>query len=325
MNKMKAYIYKEYGTPDVLKLEEVAQPIPKANEVLVKVHSLSINPAEWHKLTASFWMLRLATGIFKPKQKILSADIAGTVEAIGNNVSNLKVGERVFGRCLQGGLAEYCCIETEHCTNIPDNISFENASTLPLAAVTALISLRDKAQINKGEKVLINGASGGIGTFAIQLSKHFDADVTSVCSTQNIEFVKSLGADYAIDFTYTDFSKGNVKYDIIIDLVGNRKIKDLFNSLNSSGRCVLVGMQTPRRLFSNIFKGKIHSLFSKKRVLTLDTKVKSLDLEYIANLTNAGTLRPCIDKKFLFKDTIKAFELIGKRRTKGKLVINILS
>lgn len=318
---MKAYIYRKYGNPEVLCLEEVEKPVPNENEILVKAFALSINPAEWHRLTASFWLLRLSTGIFAPKHQILGADVAGIVVAIGKGVKNFKEGDRVFGRCMSGGLAEFNCLKETSAAKIPKSISFEKAATLPLAAVTALIALRDQGQLAAGHTVLINGASGGIGTFVVQLTKHFKATVTGICRTDNVDLVKSLGADYVIDYKKADFTSFSEKYDLIIDLIGNRTIRETAKLLNSKGKCVLVGMDRPLRLFGNMFHGMIISALSSKKITPMDAQVKSEDLAFIVQLVVEGKLQTVIDKKFDFVSVPEAFTKIGSRRTKGKVAV----
>ena len=199
---MKAFTYKKYGTSEVLQQSEVAIPKPRPNEILIKVAALSLNPAEWHKLRASLWVLRLSTGLFKPKNQILGADVAGVVTEVGSNVRSFKVGDKVLGRNYSGGLATYTCVEANKAAKIPKDVLFEHAAAIPLAAVTALMALQHQGQIQPKQQVLINGASGGIGTFAVQLAKFFQAEVTGVCSGKNWPLVRSLGANKVIDYEY---------------------------------------------------------------------------------------------------------------------------
>jgi NADPH:quinone reductase-like Zn-dependent oxidoreductase len=320
---MKAYTYHTYGPPDVLKLEEVDVPKPRANEICIQTRALSINPSEWHKLTASFWMLRLSTGLSQPKQPIPGADVAGTVVGLGENVTRFKKGDRVFGRSLSGGLAEYCCIDQLAAALIPDDVAYEQAASLPLAAVTALIALRDKGQVKANQEVLINGASGGIGTFAVQLAKYCQANVTGVCSTDNIDLVKSLGADDVIDYKKQDLDSLGTSFDLIIDLVGNRKIATFRKRLRPNGKCILVGMDTPKRLFSNMFQGMMLSALGSKKFLSMDAQVTSEDLAIIVKLVSDGEIRPLIAKLYNFESVPQAFTQLGTRRSKGKMVIQL--
>jgi len=321
---MKALLYKEYGSPrDILHLEEVEKPSPDKNEVLIKVENLSINPSELHKLSPPFWLLRLSTGLFKPNKPILGADIAGTIVEIGSETKHLKKGDRVFGRCSWGGLAEFCCLESSSIAQIPDGVSFEHAATLPLASVTALIALRDKGKIQPGQNILINGASGGIGTFAVQMAKNYGCTVTCVCSAANLDLVKSLGGHHVIDYTTTDFTTTSARYDLIVDLVGNRNIRQLARALKRRGTCVLVGMSSPNRLFGNMIKGLFISMLGRKKVVPMDAQITSNDLADVANQLADGKISPVIEKKFDFEFVPDAFAHIASKRTKGKVLIKI--
>ena len=321
--KMKAYTYYNYGSPEVLHLEEVKRPIPEAHEVLIQTYSLSINPSELHKLTASFWMLRLSTGLSRPKNQILGADVAGTVISTGPNVKKFKAGDRVFGRSLYGCLAECCCIDESALASIPDNLSFEEAAALPLAAVTALIALRDKGKVQSKQHVLINGASGGIGTFAIQLGKYFGAHITGVSSSENVDFVKSLGADQVVDYKKQDLQTVSTKFDLVIDLVGNRKISTLKKLLKPSGKCILVGMDSPKRLFSNMIQGKIISALGTKKVMPMDAKVTAANLSKVAKLVSEGKIKSFVSKCYNFENVPEAFFQLATRRSKGKIIIRV--
>lgn len=322
---MKAYIREKYGTPAVLTVEDMEKPVPKEKEVLVKVHSLSVNPAEWHKLTGSFWLVRLSEGLMKPKTRILGADIAGTVEAVGKGVTGFRSGDKITGRCLTGGLAEYCCLEEGKSAKIPEGINFEDAATIPLAAVTALIALRDQGQIKPGQSVLINGAAGGIGTFAIQLAMYFNTVVTGICSTDKLEFVKLNGADKAVDYTKKDFTQMEDRYDLILDLAGNRRIQELLRVLKPNGICILIGMKLPRTLLANIFTGSLISVFSGKKVVSMNAQVTTEDLNYVLKLISQNKLHAVMERKFDFESAREAFEHIGKGRTKGKVVIKVVT
>lgn len=273
-------------------------------------------------LTASFWLLRLSSGIFKPKNCVLGGDISGTVTAIGQNVTKFKLGDRVLGRCKSGALAEFCSLNEKSVAKIPDKVSFENAATIPLAAVTALSALQ-AGMINENQQVLINGASGGIGTIAIQLARYFKATVTGVCSSSNINLVKSLGACEVIDYETMDFTSTNKKYDLIVDLVGNRSIYAVSKILKPQGKCILVGMDKPRRLFSNMFIGMIISSTSKKNINLINAETRSEDLAFLVNLLEEGKLVAVIDKTYDFNSIPEAFEYLGSKRTRGKLLITM--
>ena len=320
---MKAFVYKRYGPPQVLRMEDRDKPGPKGTELLVKVEALSINPAEWHLLTASVWLVRLSGGLFRPQSPILGADIAGTVVEIGEKVKGVQKGDKVFGRCLSGGLSEYACLDVDSFEKIPDGISFQEGAALPLAAVTALIALRDKGQIKPGQKILINGASGGIGTFAVQLAKHFEAHVTAVCSTDNTVLVRQIGSDQVIDYKKQTLESVTARFDLIVDLVGNKKLSALTNLLKPNGRCVLVGMDTPGRLLGNVFRGLIFSSLQSKKVVTMDAEVSREDLSFIAQLVSEGKIHPVIDSVYDFASVQDAFARQGSRRSKGKIVVNL--
>ncbi len=318
---MKAFAYRKYGTPtDVLSLEEYPKPVPKENEVLIKVNAWSLNPAEWHRLRASIWMLRLSNGLWAPKQPILGADVAGVVVAVGGKVCSFKVGDRVMGRNFSVGLAEYACLAEGKTALIPEAISFEEAATIPLAATTALIALRDKGQIQTGQRVLINGASGGIGTFAVQLAKHFGAAVTAVCSGKNEALVRLLGSEEVIDYEREDFS-GREPFDLIVDLIGNRPTQELNQALSPTGRCVMVGYSNFKNLLNFLLKGAWLSKTTAKHFLTMDAETVTADLDFVLNLVSEEAIQVVIDRVYDFSDIPKAFEYLGTRRAKGKIVI----
>lgn len=320
---MQAFVYHRYGSPDVLELETVAQPHLQDDEVLVQVMALSINPAEWHLMRASIWMIRTVTGLTKPKKPILRADLAGCVVAVGKTVSNFQVGDYVFGRSYEGGLAEYACLKANQAVQIPQNISIESAAATPLASLTALIALRDKGQVKTGEKILINGASGGIGTFAVQLANYYGAEVTGVCSASNTELIHKLGAQHVIDYTIEDFTEGKQKFDIVIDLIGNHPISALKKVLKPKGRCVLVGYTNASNTLGFMFKGMWYSLMGKQKFASMNTEIKKEDLEFIAKLIGHGHVKPVIERVYQFKDLPNAFKYLGSRRAKGKLVVKL--
>ena len=245
---MKAIVYHKYGPPDVLELQETKKPSVKEGEVLVKVHAASVNPLDWHILRATPFFARAATGLLKPKHKILGADLAGRVEAVGRNVKQFQPGDEVFGdtfgRLGLGAFAEYVCVPEDGLVLRPTSTTFEETAAVPVAAITALQGLRDKGQIQSGQKVLINGASGGVGTFAVQIAKSFGAEVTGVCSTRNLDMVRSIGADHVIDYTQEDFTKNGQTYDLIYCAVGNRSAADYKRALNPNGICVVAGFTT---------------------------------------------------------------------------------
>ena len=322
---MKAFLNTTYGSPDVLKLEEIPVPKPKAEEVLVKVASLSINPAELHLLRATIWMVRLASGLLKPRNPVLGADVAGEVVAVGANVKTLKVGDRVFGRTHSGGLAEFVCLKEEKANVLPQTIDYDIGAALPLVGITALVALRDYVEILPGQQVLINGASGGIGTIAVQLAKNMGAEVTAVCSTPNVQLVKDLGADHVIDYKKENFTAGTNQYDVIIDLVGNHKVREMEKAMKPDGSCVVVGFTNFKTIFGYMARGRWLSATTSKKIVVIDAALKREDLAYLADLIQEGTLKPVIDKTFPFNETPRAFEYLASRRAKGKIVIKLLN
>ncbi|MCH8223508.1 MAG: NAD(P)-dependent alcohol dehydrogenase, partial [Chloroflexi bacterium] len=241
---MKAITQHKYGSPDVLELQEVDKPVVQDDQVLVRVQAASVNPLDWHFLRGTPRFGRLEMGLLKPKNKILGADVAGRVEAVGRDVTQFQPGDEVFGSAYESGLgafAEYVCVTENACVLKPASMTFEEAAAVPTAAITALQGLRDKGQVQSGQKVLINGASGGVGTFAVQIAKSLGAEVTGVCSTGNLDMVRSIGADQVIDYTREDFTQNGQRYDLIIDAVGNRSVSDLKRALSPKGTCVIIG------------------------------------------------------------------------------------
>src|SRR5579859_392425 len=235
---MKAILYPTYGSPDVLQFNEVERPTPKDNEILVKMYAASVNPLDWHLMRASPFLVRLGGGLRKPKEPRLGADFAGRVEAVGNNVTQFQPGDEVFGAAT-GAFAGYACVAENEVALKPANLSFEEAAAVPVAAITALQGLRDKGQVHSGQKVLVNGASGGVGTFAVQIAKSFGAEVTGVCSTRNLDLVRSIGADHVIDYTREDFTQNEHLYDVILDNVMNHTLSECRRALRPEGTLIL--------------------------------------------------------------------------------------
>ena len=255
---MKAIVYEKYGSPDVLQLKEVEKPTCKEDEVLVEVRAASANPADWHLMRGAPFLARLANGLLKPKNPRLGADVAGRVEAVGSSVTQFQVGDDVFGELplhALGSFAEYVCAHEDALALKPPNMTFEQAAAVPLAAFTALQGLRDKGQIRPGQKVLVNGASGGVGTFAVQIAKSFGTEVTGVCSTRNLDMVRAIGADHVIDYTQEDFTQNGQAYDLIFDAVGNRSVADLRRALSPNGICAVAGFTSLSRLFQVVSLG----------------------------------------------------------------------
>ncbi len=318
---MKAIVYTEYGSPDVLQLKDVAKPTPKENEVLVKIHAASANPADWHLMRAEPFLARLANGLLKPKNTRLGADVAGRVEAVGKNATQFQVGDDLFGELpldALGSFAEYICAPEELLALKPAKLTFEQAAAVPLAAFTALQGLRDKGKIQPGQKVLINGASGGVGTFAVQIAKALGAaEVTGVCSTRNLELVRSIGADQVIDYTQTDFTRTGQRYDLIFDAVGNRSVADLGHALTPNGICSVAGFTSMSRLFQIMLLG------GKKIGMMETAKANKKDLLVIKELLETGKVVPVIDRTYPLSEVPEAIRYLEAGRARGKVVITV--
>ncbi|MBW8004122.1 MAG: NAD(P)-dependent alcohol dehydrogenase, partial [Planctomycetes bacterium] len=286
------------------------------------------NPADWHLLRATPFFARLMVGLLKPKYKILGSDIAGRVEAVGRNVKQFQPGDEVFGdkfACGWGGFAEYVRVAEDRLVLKPANLTFEAAAAVPLAAFTALQGLRDKGQIQSGQKVLINGASGGVGTFAVQIAKSFGAEVTGVCSTRNLDMVRSIGADHVIDYTQEDFTKNRQTYDLIYCAVGNRSAADYKRALNPNGICVVAGFTTmSHMLFQVLFLGAWVSMTGSKKIGAMGTvKPNKEDLVFIKELLETGKVGPVIDRRYPLSETAEAIRYLEEGRAQGKVVITV--
>ncbi|MBK8900580.1 MAG: NAD(P)-dependent alcohol dehydrogenase [Anaerolineaceae bacterium] len=320
---MKAIVCSEYGSPDVLRLEEVEKPIPGDDEVLIRVHAASANPLDWHLMRGAPFIARLDNGLLKPKNQILGADVAGVVEAIGRNVTEFKPGDAVFGDIFPGGFAEYVCAAEKHLALKPANLSFEAAAAVPVVAFTALQGLRH-GQIQPGQKVLVNGASGGVGTFAVQIAKSFGTEVTGVCSTRNLEMVCSIGADHVIDYTQEDFTKTGQQYDLIYDAVGNRSVADYKRALRPQGSCVIAGFTTLGRLFQHVVLGAWVSMTGNKKVGLMGTAQSDKDdLLFIKKLLEDGKVVPVIDRRYPLSETAAAIRYLEKGHARGKVIITV--
>ncbi len=322
---MKAIIYTKYGSPDVLQLKEVEKPIPKDNEVLVKVHAASVNASDWHILRGSPFILRLVYGLIKPKQKILGADIAGRVEAVGRNVKQFQPGDEVFGdidECGLGGFAEYVCASENALVLKPVNISPEEAAAVPRAALTALQGLRNKGQIQPGQKVLINGASGGVGTFAVQIAKSFGAEVTGVCSKRNLDMVRSIGADQVIDYTQEDFTKSGQHYDLILAANGYHSILDYRRALSPKGIYVTTG-GSMAQLSQAMFLGPWISMTGSKKMGNQMHRPNQKDLVFMKELLEAGKVKPVIERRYPLSEVPEAIRYLEEEHARGKIVITM--
>jgi NADPH:quinone reductase-like Zn-dependent oxidoreductase len=323
---MKAIVYHKYGPPDVLELKEVEKPTPKDNEILVKVHAASANAYDWHLLRADPFLVRLmGGGLLKPKNKILGADIAGRVEAVGRNVKQFQPGDEVFGDisgCGSGGFAEYVCARENALVLKPDNMTFEEAAAVPMAAVTALQGLRDKGKIQSGQKVLINGASGGVGTFAVQIAKSFGAEVTGVCSTRNLDMARSIGADQVIDYTKEDFTQNRQRYDLIIAANGYHSLSDYKRALSPKGTYVMTG-GSMAQVFQAMLLGPWISMTGSKKMGALSARPNQKDLVFMKELLEAGKVVPVIDRRYALSEVAEALRYLGEGHSQGKVVITV--
>jgi NADPH:quinone reductase-like Zn-dependent oxidoreductase len=323
---MKAIVYQKYGPPDVLELKEVEKPTPKDDELLIKVRAASANAADWRLLRADPFLVRLmGMGLLKPKNTILGADIAGRVEAVGRNVKQFQPGDEVFGDisgCGWGGFAEYVSVPESALALKPANLSFEGAAAAPLAAVTALQGLRDKGQIQPGQKVLIQGASGGVGTFAVQIARSFGAEVTAVCSTRKIGMARSIGADHVIDYTQEDFTQNSQRYDLILAANGYHPLSAYKRALTPKGIYVMAGGSTAQ-MFEVMLLGPWMSITGGKKLGVVSAKPNPKDLALIKGLLEAGKVIPVIDKRYPLSEVPEALRYLGEGHARGKVVITV--
>jgi NADPH:quinone reductase-like Zn-dependent oxidoreductase len=319
---MKAMVHEKYGPPDVLQLKEVEKPTPKDNGVLIKIHAASVNAYDWHMLRAKPFFVRfMGGGLLKPKNKILGADIAGRVEAVGINVKQFQPDDEVFGM-VAGGFAEYACAPENALAMKPVNISFEEAAAVPMAAVTALQGLRDKGQIQPGQKVLINGASGGVGTFAVQIAKSFGAEVTAVCSTRNLDTARSIGADSVIDYTREDFTRNGQRYDLILAANGYHSIFAYRRALSPGGIYVVAG-GSMAQMFQSTLLGPWISMTGSKKMGGVMAKRSQKDLIFLKELIEAGKVKPVIDRRYPLRDVPEAIRYMEEEHAQGKVVITL--
>ena len=323
---MKAIRYCEYGSPDVIKLKTVEKPVPNDNQVLIKVQAASLNAFDSYVIRDS-WLGRLIFGLRKPRDTRLGQDVAGQVEAVGKNVTQFKPGDEVFG-ISRGALAEYACTLERALAAKPPNVSFEQAASLPLAGLTALQGLRE-GKIQAGQKVLINGATGGVGTFAVQIGKSLGAEVTAVCSTRNVDLVRSIGADHVIDYTKEDFTKSDQRYDVIFDNVCNHSFAERRHVLSPKGVCVLVGMggagvkgrEAMGRIAGNIFTARALSSFTDQKFAQYRTKSSKQDLTQLADLIQTGKITPVIDRRYKLDEAPEALRYLNEGHARGKIII----
>ena len=321
---MKAIVHERYGRPDVLELREAPVPVPAADQVLVRVRASSVNPVEWYGVTGPVFA-RPGNGLRRPTFTGVGADLAGTVEAIGDDVEGLAPGDEVYG-VAAGAWAEFACARRERVGRKPPSLSFEEAAAVPIAAVTALQALRDRGRVERGQKVLINGGSGGVGTFAVQLAKSFGAEVTAVCSTGNLEVAESLGADRVVDYTREDFTRLPDRFDVMLDIAGSRSFSELRRVLTSQATVVLVGgKMTYRGLgpIPHIFGTRLKAKGRSQIVTSFLAKVTPDDLAVLSELIEAGTIRPVVDREYRLEDAADALAYLGEGHAKGKVVVTV--
>jgi NADPH:quinone reductase-like Zn-dependent oxidoreductase len=323
---MKAIVQDKYGSPDVLELQEIAKPVVKGDEALVRVRAASANPADWHFMRGLPYIMRPQSGLGKPKNRILGRDIAGQVEAVGQDVTRFRPGDEVFANVETGGFAEYTSVSEGLLELKPTSLSFEHAAAVPLAALTALQGLRDVGQVRPEQKVLIIGASGGVGTFAVQIAKSFGAHVTAVCSTRNVEMVSSLGADPVIDYTQEDFARSGQKYDLIFQLAGMRSPSDCRRALTPKGTLVPSSGESTGRWIGPVdrmIKAVVLSPFVSQKLATFVMKPNREDLQFLKTLIEAGKLKPVIDRTYPLREVPEAIRYLEEGHARGKVVITV--
>jgi NADPH:quinone reductase-like Zn-dependent oxidoreductase len=322
---MKAAVYTRYGPPDVVQITDVEKPVSKDDEVLIKVRAASVNPLDWHFMRGEPYFVRILAGLRKPKITRLGVDLAGQVEAVGRNVTQFKPGDEVFGTC-RGAFAEYLCTSESALVMKPDNVTFEQAASVPIAAFTALQGLRDKGQIQPAQKVLINGAAGGVGTFAVQIAKSFGADVTGVCSTRNVDMVRSIGADRVIDYTQEDFTKSGQRYDVIFDCIGNHSLLACRRVLTPKGIYIAVGGPSGRWMIgplASAITAPVLSRFVSQNFVTFIAKLSKKDLTIMHELMKTGKVTPVIDRSYSLSEVPEAIRYLEGGHARGKVVITL--
>jgi NADPH:quinone reductase-like Zn-dependent oxidoreductase len=316
---MKAFTREKYGPPETLRMAEVEKPAPNADEVLVKVLGISVNPADWHSMRGKPLFSRATLGLRRPKHRILGVDIAGQVVAVGNGVTQFKPGDEIYANLLDhgyGGFAEYVSVPVDVSSSKPANLSFEEAAAVPMAAVTALQGLQYHGAIRPEQKILINGASGGVGTFAVQIAKSYGSEVTGVTSTRNLDLVGSLGVDYIVDYAKTDFLGDGRRYDLILDTIGNRSVPDLRRGLAEGGKVAVVGFTSVPKLIGVSLRGG-------KDIAMVSAHAASKDLELLSELIQAGKVRPQIDRQYPFAEIPAAIAYLEQGHARGKVVVGV--
>ncbi|HZA55842.1 MAG TPA: NAD(P)-dependent alcohol dehydrogenase [Candidatus Udaeobacter sp.] len=326
---MKAVVYTDYGPPDVLQLKDIKKPEPSDDQILIRVRAASVNPYDWHFIRGTPYVMRMMIGgLRKPKDPRVGVDYAGTVEAVGKNVTLFKPGDEVFGN-KSGAFAEYLCARADRAVALkPANITFEQAAGVPVAGLTALQGLRDHGKVQPGQKVLINGASGGVGTFAVQIAKSLGAEVTGVCSGRNVDLVRSLGADHVVDYTKEDFTKSAERYDVILDNVGTQPLSGFRRVLKPNGICVMIGGGGPNEgkwvgPMARPIKAMVISPFISQKMSMMMAQGNKDDLTILADLMQSGKVKPVIDRTYKLNEVPQAIAYVETGRARGKVVINL--
>jgi NADPH:quinone reductase-like Zn-dependent oxidoreductase len=319
---MKAIVQVQYGSPDVLRIKDIDKPVVKDDEVLVRVHAAAVNIGDWHLLRGVPFAMRLASGLLKPRREIPGLDVVGQVEVTGKNVEQFRPGAEVFGWC-RGAFAEYACAAENNLLPRPANLTFEQAAAVGDSAFTALAAVRDQGKVQPGHTVLINGASGGVGTFAVQIAKAFGANVTGVCSTRNVDMVRSIGADHVIDYTKEDFTQAEQRYDVMLDLVGSRSLSACRRALTPRGTYVVVGVRDMGRWFGlgRQTKALLLSPFVRQRMRVFVVRHNREDLAVLKELVEAGKVAPVIDRRYTLREVPEALRYQGEGHSQGKIVI----
>ncbi len=321
-----AITYRCYGGPEVLELTQVAKPVPTDDQMLVKVHAAALNPLDWHYMRGEPYIMRMSTGIGAPELGALGVDFSGTVEAVGKNIKRYKVGDAIFGG-RNGAFAKYVVVREDRAVvPKPERLSFEQAAAIPIAAITALQGLRDRGQLKPGQKVLINGASGGVGTFAVQIAKALGAEVTGVCSTRNVEMVRALGADHVVDYTREDFAAGTEQYDLVLDNAGSRAFGDYARVLKPDAHFVIIGGPRGDPWIGPMWqpiKAKLMSPFVSQDFGMLLAELNRTDLEYLSGLVEAGKLTPVIDRTYALSELPAAMAYLEEGHARGKVVVKM--
>jgi NADPH:quinone reductase-like Zn-dependent oxidoreductase len=318
---MKAIVYHRYGSPDVVECAEIEKPSPGDDQVLIRVRAAAVNPLDWHLMRGDPFLVHLMAGLRKPKVPGLGVDMAGVVEAVGKNVTQFKPGDEVFGSC-RGAFAEYACASPSALAIKPAGVTFEQAAALPVAACTALQTLRNKGRLRAGQKVLINGAGGGVGTYAVQIAKLLGAEVTGVCSTPNVEMVRSIGADQVIDYTRDNFTQHAQRYDLIVDCAGNHSLSALRRVLSPNGMYVMVGGST-RGWLRRLIAGLVRSLFSSRKLTMVMAKRNKDDLAFLVELLTSGKLESVIGRRYPLTEAAEAIRYLEQGHARGKVIIEV--